>query len=96
VSDYFSYDEELPAGFQEADLLMAQYEQEAREMSALRRKGQCLHQSSLGYVSPAVYPEQEKMKPGQVLCREGCGKLFDSEQEMQNEIDYLLNGGGWE
>lgn len=42
------YDPEVPAGYQEADLLQAHYEEEGRRIAALNRRGVCNHGWMLG------------------------------------------------
>ena len=53
MSDF--YDPELPAGYQEADLLQAQYEAESRQFARDRRAGICHHNARLGRKVPAFY-----------------------------------------
>lgn len=44
----FDYDPELPAGYQDADILQAQYEEEGRALAADRKRGICHHGWLLG------------------------------------------------
>jgi len=44
----YDHDPEVPAGFQEADFLQAQYEEEGRRIAALTRQGVCTHGWLLG------------------------------------------------
>jgi hypothetical protein len=46
--DSFSYDPEVPAGCQDADLLQAQYEAESARAAADRKRGICHHSWQLG------------------------------------------------
>lgn len=75
------YDDE--AIYQDADIEMAMYAREARAMEAARARGVCQHQSSVGLPDSGkiFYPEQRLLKRGQVACTEGCGTIFDSEDE---------------
>lgn len=77
----YDYDEE--ATIQEADILQAQYEQESRELEALRRRGICTHQSWVGLPADGTiyYESQKGLKAGQVRCTDGCGQVFDSEED---------------
>lgn len=52
---YDWYDPEVPAGFQEADILQAQYEEEGRRLARDRKRGICHHGSQLGRKVPAFY-----------------------------------------
>jgi hypothetical protein len=49
------YDEELPAGYQEADMLQASYEAESREFDRERAQGHCHHNARLGRRVPSFY-----------------------------------------
>jgi hypothetical protein len=51
----FFYDEELPAGYQDADIEMAEMEAEGRRIAALHRRGVCTHGAGLGHKSPSIY-----------------------------------------
>jgi hypothetical protein len=69
----FGYDEELPAGFQEADLEQAEFERQAAEYAALRRGGWCVH----GWSGPGP-------TPGTRQCREdGCGLIWSEKDYPQ-------------
>jgi hypothetical protein len=74
----FGYDPEVPAGFQEADLLQADYEAQSREHAALRRraeaKGICLHGDGVQSYTPEFRPD---------LAPEGWACL-DCEATFQN------------
>lgn len=86
----FYYDEELPAGYQEADLQMAEYQDEARRHAALRAQGICTHSSWIGKDHDGngplpggdYYPEQAGLKPGEQRCTAGCGAVFASEEAI--------------
>lgn len=85
-----SYDEELPAGFQDADIEQAEFEAEGNRIAALRRRGVCTHDSGVSYRDPAVYPEQEGLKPGQLRCTDGCGRVFNSEADWHDARNEAL------
>lgn len=51
----YYHDPEVPAGYQEADLLQAQYEEESRQYWRDIRAGICHHSSQLGRKVPAFY-----------------------------------------
>lgn len=89
----FYHDEEVPAGFQDADIEMAELTELGHRIGDLNRQGICTHN---GWVSrPAngqiYYPVQAELKPGQVACSEECGRIFDSEEELLNERAALLS-----
>jgi hypothetical protein len=89
------YDPE--ATIQDADILMAQYAEEARQLEAQRARGICQHSSAVGYaVNPATgkvyYPEQEGLLPGQQRCTEGCGRVFADDAEYFRAVEDALYG----
>jgi hypothetical protein len=86
------YDEELPAGFQDADIEQYEMEQAGRAIHAARKAGRCTHQSVVGYRNPAVYPEQEGLRPGQSKCTDGCGEVFDSDEDWHDAMDAAVYG----
>lgn len=53
------YDEELPAGFQDADIEQAEFEAEGRRLSALHARGICTHGSRLGRKTPSFYDARQ-------------------------------------
>ena len=53
------YDPEVPAGYQEADLLQAQYEAESRQYRRDIANGICHHSSQLGRRVPAYYTAED-------------------------------------
>jgi len=60
----------------------------------------CLHLSGIGYVSPAVYPIQEQMKPGEFWCR-NCDTvvpdpMLEEERRIQREESCLRGPNGCE
>lgn len=56
--DYNTYDPEVPAGYQDADLLQAQYEEESREAARLHRQGICTHGWMQGVASDGTWPSE--------------------------------------
>jgi len=73
------YDEELPAGFQEADFEQAAFEAESRYITALHARGVCTHGSRLGRKVPSFYDATavaEMLHNGRFGNREG----FSGEQ----------------
>ena len=85
----FGYDPEVPAGYQDADIEMAQYEAEGARYAALRRRGICTHGSCQGYPDgPGEHLDAIRakldakgVKPGQVICTEGCETIFESSDD---------------
>jgi len=89
---YDYYDEE--ATIQEADILQAQYERESAEYAALKRRGICTHQSGVGVgdgkgslEGGAYYAEQVGLTGTQVRCTDGCGRVFASSEEMEQDAE---------
>lgn len=64
---------------EDADYQMAALEEVGRRASRLKKKGVCVHGSSVRNLD------------GTVTCREpGCGKVFASQEELLQERDRLL------
>ena len=73
------YDPE--AVIQDADIEQFEMEQIGRSIAQARKAGHCTHQSVVGYRQPIFYPEQEGLKPGQMRCTEGCGRVFEDDDD---------------
>ena len=71
----------------EADFEQAEMEAAGNAIYAARKAGKCCHTSTVGYINPPVYPEQEGLKPGQSRCTEGCGEVFESDQDWYDAMD---------
>jgi hypothetical protein len=60
----FDYDPEVPAGYQDADILQRQYEEEGRALAADKRRGICHHGWLLGaghsHTDEEVLAERER------------------------------------
>jgi len=87
-----SYDYDPEAIYQEADILQAEYEAEARRYAALEAQGICTHGSWLGrgdgngpLPGGLYYPEQEDLQGTEVRCTAGCGQVFASDEEIHAE-----------
>jgi hypothetical protein len=83
----FDYDEELPRGFQDADIELAEMEALGNRVAYLEANGVCTHGATLGHgdgngplEGGLYYPEQAGIKPGQQRCRD-CGELFESDED---------------
>ena len=76
----------------EADLLQASYEREGRAWAAARRAGRCTHGSVTGYHNPPIYPEQEGLQPGQMVCTAGCDSVFNSDEEWHAATQAAVRG----
>lgn len=68
----WGHDPELPAGYQDADLELAEANAHA---DAVRASGECPHWSYIGYRTPPVHPDQVGLRPGQNRCH-NCGAVF--------------------
>lgn len=89
---YF-YDEELPAGFQDADFEMREMEASANAMHRAEKvHGVCFHNSTvgLGGDGKAHYPEAEGLIGDQRRCTDKCGRVFDSDQDYHDEHADLM------
>jgi hypothetical protein len=74
----------------DADLEMAEGAAVGNAIAAAQRRGVCCHTSTAGYIRPAVYPEQEDLKPGQLACTEhtgGCARVFEGTDEWVAAMD---------
>jgi hypothetical protein len=70
----------------EADMAQAEMEREGARWARAQRAGVCTHGSSVAYRSPAVYPEQEGLTPGQSRCTAGCGRVFESDDDWHRAM----------
>lgn len=73
------YDEE--AVYQDADIEQMEMEEESNRLWALRAQGICIHGSAVGFSGEVHYPEQEGLKIGQLRCTDGCGTIFNDDEE---------------
>lgn len=80
--DINTYDEE--AIYQDADILQAQYEAESNRYWRLKQAGYCTHGGWFCHVDPPYYPEQVDLKPGEARCNDGCGLIFDTEDQLRD------------
>lgn len=65
----FDHDPELPAGYQDADIEMAELEEAARYHAAMRRAGRCTHGWCQGLAADGTWRgEGPAPAPGHVLC----------------------------
>jgi hypothetical protein len=76
----------------DADMEMTEMVAAGNAIARARKAGRCCHTSAVGYISPAVYPEQEGLKPGQSRCTEGCGAVFESDQDWYEAMDAATEG----
>ena len=71
----FDYDPEVPAGYQEADIEMAELEEAARYHAAMRKAGKCTHTWVQGLATSGEWHgEGPAPEPGHVLCLH-CHKI---------------------
>ena len=86
----FLHDPEVPSGYQDADIEQAEWYDEGRRMELARAAGRCMHQSWVGMNHDGkgpleggnYYSVQIGLSTGQVVCTEGCGRVFDSEDDL--------------
>lgn len=74
----------------DADLEQSQLQAAGDRIHAVRRSGRCAHQSSVAYRNPPVYDTQRGLRPGQSRCTDGCGRVFDSDQDWHDAMDDAL------
>lgn len=86
----YGYDPELPAGFQDADFEMREMEEIGDAIAAARKAGRCTHGSAVGYLPVPAYPEQEGLTPGQLRCTQGCGEVFESDQDWYDAMNEAI------
>lgn len=87
----FGYDPE--AVYQDADIEQAEWEAEGRALHAAQKAGRCCHTSTVGYSGrSARRPEQEGLRIGQQRCTEGCGRVFDSDEEWADAMEEAIHG----
>lgn len=84
----YTYDPE--ATIQDADIATWEDQQIGAAMHAARKAGRCCHNSAVGYLSKPVYPEQEGLKPGQLRCTDGCGTVFENDEDWVYAMRYAL------
>jgi hypothetical protein len=89
-TDPWMEQEALEAERLDADMEMAEMAAVGNAIARARRAGRCAHQSSVGYLPKPVYPEQEGLKPGQSRCTEGCGRVFDSDEDWYAAMDAAI------
>ena len=79
----------------EADAQQAEMNRAGNAIARARKAGRCCHQGTTGYLPPGqeVYPEQKGLKPGQQVCNDGCGRVFNSDQEWYAAMDEAVFGG---
>lgn len=85
------HDPELPAGYQDADIEMAELEAAGARIAQWRRSGGCAHQGAVSYRNPPVYPEQEGLEPGQLRCTDGCGMVFADDEAWSDAVAEILS-----
>jgi hypothetical protein len=79
----FYYDPE--ATIQDADIELAEASALSWRVARLREQGICCHTSSLGFSGTVHHPGQETMEVGQALCTDFCGRLFESQEAMDED-----------
>ena len=74
------------------EALMRRAERIEQELVArAQRAGRCCHTSSVGYRDPPFYPEQEGLRPGELCCTSGCGRVFASDRDWYIAINDAIN-----
>ena len=94
------YDDETTADAMEAwsearydvDQEMADMDAVGDAIARVRRTGRCLHLSAVGYNPKPHRPEQEGLKPGELRCTEGCGRVFTSDDDWYVGMDDAVEG----
>jgi hypothetical protein len=81
----YDFDDDVPAGYTDADLLQAEFEAEGDRLAAIERTGVCTHSGTQGY-SERCRPD---LNPGQVACLD-CGVMFASEDDYLDAREEVL------
>lgn len=68
-----SYDPEIPAGYQDADIEMAEMAEVARDADASRKRGECPHWSRQGYNANNIMADHGFVH-GEEICTD-CGAV---------------------
>jgi hypothetical protein len=76
---------DMPAGFNDADLEMAELTAIGNRSARLRAKGICTHGWTQGYTPT----HRQDLKPGEVQCLD-CERIFPSQTALDDEITDLL------
>lgn len=91
----FTWDDELPRGFQDADFEQREMEAIADRASALRRAGVCTHGWMQGYRPGIAASDAANLQPGQSVCLEdGCGVVFDDDAAWEHARAAAFAYGG--
>ena len=65
----------------DVDLEMAEMSASAAVGHAARAAGRCAHWGAVGYLPKPVYPAQQGLRPGELRCTDGCGRVFASDEQ---------------
>lgn len=90
--DPWAEHEAMETARMDADLEMAAMARAGNAVRAARKAGRCAHQGAVGYLKPALYPEQEGLKRGQSRCTDGCGRVFGSDDEWYEAMEEAMHG----
>lgn len=80
----------------DADMEMAAMAREGNRASYHRARGICQHGSAVGHRSPAIYPAQQLLLPGESACTEGCGAIFPSDEAWVEAMRDARDGYSWD
>jgi hypothetical protein len=67
--------------YSDADIEMWEISEISNAIRQATAEGICPHTSVVGYLPEPVYPAQVGLRPGQSRCNDGCGVIFDSDEE---------------
>jgi hypothetical protein len=82
-----TYDPEVPAGLQDADLEMAEMTLYAARIGAARYAGRCPHQGAAGAGNPT---HGAGLTGDQLRCTDGCRRVFADDDAWQAAIEEAL------
>jgi hypothetical protein len=77
----------------EADHQQAEMTAVGNAIHRAEKAGICTHGSTVGYLRPAVYPEQNELAPGQSMCTKGtggCRRIFESDADWYAAMDAAI------
>jgi hypothetical protein len=72
----------------DADLLLAGMNALGDAIHAARARGVCCHQSAQGHQAG----QADGLRPGQVRCTDGCGRVFDGDEAWWAAMDEAVTG----
>jgi hypothetical protein len=92
LDDYGYEAEAIETEQRDADIEQYEMEQVGNAIYRAEQRGICTHGSAVGYLPDPVYPEQEELKPGELKCTKGCGRVFENDAAWYDAMDAAIDG----